>query len=187
VEHALEALAARNFTPGRAVERLAGGLGLGPIGQPLTAEELLRRPATRYTQVATLAADPDAGSGEPLPALDDAAATETELRVKYAGYIRRQERSVRQAARLEAAALPDELDYAALAALRKEARQQLARVRPRTVGQAARVPGVTPADVAVLLVHLERLRAGRRGPGARVEALASRDGVAPAASGTTHG
>ena len=162
VERALGALAARIFTPGRAVERAAVAQGLGPIGQPLSAEELLRRPEAHYAQVAALSADP-AGAGASLPVLDEPAATETELRVKYAGYIRRQERDVRQASRLEAATLPEELDYAALAALRKEARQQLARVRPRTVGQASRVPGVTPADIAVLLVHLERQRAGRSG------------------------
>jgi tRNA uridine 5-carboxymethylaminomethyl modification enzyme len=70
---------------------------------------------------------------------------------------------VRRARRLEDALLPTSVDYQALAGLRSEARQQLQRVRPETLGQATRVPGVTPADISVLLVHLEQRRHARRG------------------------
>jgi tRNA uridine 5-carboxymethylaminomethyl modification enzyme len=170
VAAALDALGRRTFRPAQQVERRAAELGLAPLGQRLTAEELLRRPGVRYAQVASLAGETSAPGGEELPELNDEAATEAELRVKYAGYIQRQEQSVRQMERLEAATVPEDLDYAALASLRREARQQLSRVRPRTVGQAARVAGVTPADVAVLLVHLvhlERLRVARGRGGAR--------------------
>ncbi|HEV2237998.1 MAG TPA: tRNA uridine-5-carboxymethylaminomethyl(34) synthesis enzyme MnmG, partial [Ktedonobacterales bacterium] len=79
-----------------------------------------------------------------------------ELRVKFAGYIRRQTQSVRQASRLEAAHLPDDFAYQSIGGLRTEARQALERVRPLTVGQASRIPGVSPADVAVLLIALRR-------------------------------
>jgi tRNA uridine 5-carboxymethylaminomethyl modification enzyme len=94
-----------------------------------------------------------------LPTLDDATETEVELRAKYAGYMRKERQSVARALRLEEAALPPMLDYASLTGIRVEAKQNLSRIQPRTVGQASRVQGVTPADIAVLLVHLER---GRR-------------------------
>ncbi len=73
--------------------------------------------------------------------------------------MRREQANVARASRLENSQLPETLDYQALTGLRTEAKLQLDRVRPRTVGQASRVPGVTPADIAVLLVHVERMRA----------------------------
>ena len=80
------------------------------------------------------------------------------MRAKYAGYIRKEHASVARAQRLEDHPLPETIDYAELRGLRAEARQQLERVRPLTVGQASRIPGVTPADISVLFVHLERRR-----------------------------
>jgi tRNA uridine 5-carboxymethylaminomethyl modification enzyme len=156
VRRALAELGDRQIAPTQAMEARAADLGIGRLGQRASAEELLRRPDVSYAQVFALA--DHAATRDVLPELDEDAATEVELRVKYAGYIRRQEQSVRQMSRLEGATLPDDFDYAALAGLRVEARQQLARVRPRTIGQAGRIPGVSPADVAVLLVQLERLR-----------------------------
>jgi tRNA uridine 5-carboxymethylaminomethyl modification enzyme len=156
VRRALAELGDRQIAPTQAMEARAADLGIGRLGQRASAEELLRRPDVSYAQVFALAGH--AATRDVLPELDEDAATEVELRVKYAGYIRRQEQSVRQMSRLEGATLPDDFDYAALAGLRVEARQQLARVRPRTIGQAGRIPGVSPADVAVLLVQLERLR-----------------------------
>ena len=80
-------------------------------------------------------------------------AEQVELEVKYAGYIARQHDAVERAARMEGYALSAELDYGAVRGLRAEAREKLARFRPLTVGQAGRLAGVTPADVAALLVH----------------------------------
>ncbi|HEY7850596.1 MAG TPA: tRNA uridine-5-carboxymethylaminomethyl(34) synthesis enzyme MnmG [Ktedonobacterales bacterium] len=156
------------INPTRATMEQATALGLDPITQPMTASQLLRRPATRYWQVAAIAAQPSGGAsggaaGEPasLPALDDDTATEVELRIKYAGYVRKEEASLHRALRLEESYIPGELAYADLRGLRTEARHQLARVQPRTVGQASRIPGVTPADIALLLIHIERLRRAR--------------------------
>jgi tRNA uridine 5-carboxymethylaminomethyl modification enzyme len=146
------------LTPTHALEQHVRQLGLTPLAQRVTAEELLRRPEVRYGQVAALVA---LGCASALPDLDEDAATQVELGVKYAGYIRRQTQSVRQVSRLESSQLPEDLNYGALSGLRVEARHMLARVRPRSIGQAARVPGVTPADVAVLLVWLQRWRAER--------------------------
>jgi tRNA uridine 5-carboxymethylaminomethyl modification enzyme len=155
VERAGVALRAIAFTPSRATERSAAEAQLAPLAQRLTGEELLRRQDVRYAQVTALAASLADGA-ETLPMLDDEAATEVELRVKYAGYIRRQTQSVRQASRLEAARLPDDFEFHAVGGLRTEARQALERVRPLTVGHASRIPGVTPADIAALLIALRR-------------------------------
>jgi tRNA uridine 5-carboxymethylaminomethyl modification enzyme len=156
VESAAATLPSVWVTPSQTNEERAALLGLDRIGQRLSAEALLRRPDVAYAQVAALV-----NEGQPspiLPALDVDAATEIELRVKYAGYIRRQEQSVRQMSRMESARIPPDLDYATIPNLRTEARQQLSRVQPATVGQASRIPGVTAADVSVLLVHLTRLQ-----------------------------
>jgi tRNA uridine 5-carboxymethylaminomethyl modification enzyme len=151
--HAGEALERVIFTPTTAMLAHTAEVGLDPIPQKMTAAELLRRPAASYAQVAALAER----AGQPLPAIADAAtAEEVECRVKFAGYIERQERAVARTARLENMALPLDLDYAAVAGLRTQARQQLARVRPLTLGQAGRVEGVTPADISALLVWLQR-------------------------------
>ncbi|HEX6819590.1 MAG TPA: FAD-dependent oxidoreductase, partial [Ktedonobacterales bacterium] len=169
IGEAAEALSSTILTPTNSVVALADALDIGAIAQRMTAAELLRRPAVTYAQVRTLvgaqrAENQNDGNGNgtqqpaSLPELDADTATEVELRAKYAGYIRKEQSSVQRALRLEESLLPATLDFRALAGLRNEARQQLDRVRPRTVGQAARIPGVTPADISILLVHLERMR-----------------------------
>jgi tRNA uridine 5-carboxymethylaminomethyl modification enzyme len=81
-----------------------------------------------------------------------------ECRVKYHGYIERQVREIARLRALEDLRVPAELDYSGLAALSSEVREKLARVRPATLGQAARIPGVTPAAISILAVHLRRFR-----------------------------
>jgi tRNA uridine 5-carboxymethylaminomethyl modification enzyme len=146
--------------PSRQANARMESLGLQPLSQTSTANELLRRPEIRYWQVRELLA----GAVHDLPELDDDTVTEVELRAKYAGYIRKEMASVSRAVRLEDQTLPESMDYTTLVGLRSEARQHLARVRPLTLGQASRIPGVTSADVSVLMVHLERKR---RGAGSR--------------------
>ncbi|MEO6025450.1 MAG: tRNA uridine-5-carboxymethylaminomethyl(34) synthesis enzyme MnmG [Candidatus Binatia bacterium] len=90
----------------------------------------------------------------PIPSAD--VQSEVECRIKYAGYIARQEREVARLKSLEDLTLPSDLDYAAMSSLSSEVREKLSRVLPGTLGQAARIPGVTPAAVAVLAVHLKR-------------------------------
>ncbi len=79
-----------------------------------------------------------------------------ETEIKMAGYVGRQETAIARAAADESQLVPDDFDYRAVAALSLEARDKLSRIRPRTLGAAARVPGITPADVAVLSVVLHR-------------------------------
>jgi len=152
-ERALVALDVTMLTPSKANIAHAVELGLEISAQPMSATELLRRPDANYARARALFGE------EALPELDEDTATEVELRVKYAGYVRKEQAAAQRAARMEDHALPDDLAYHDLVGLRIEARQQLERIRPRTLGQAARTPGVTPADISVLLVHLERMRA----------------------------
>jgi tRNA uridine 5-carboxymethylaminomethyl modification enzyme len=111
----------------------------------------------RYRDGAGLPLDP--GMDDRLPAQLRA---EAEARIKYAGYIERQEQEVERQRRNEETALPADLDYTAMTGLSHEVRQQLTQVRPGTLGQAGRIPGVTPAAVSILLVYLKkRSLAGR--------------------------
>jgi len=115
-----------------------------------TLEELLRRPEVTWD---TLAAEvPDLASLR----LSPEAREQVEIEAKYAGYLARQEREVQRARRMEDRPIPAGLDYTAVPHLRAEAREKLARVRPRSLGQAARIAGIGPADLAVLLIHLAR-------------------------------
>jgi tRNA uridine 5-carboxymethylaminomethyl modification enzyme len=96
----------------------------------------------------------------PAPETDARLATQVraqiEVAAKYAGYIERQEEEIARQRRNEETRLPEDLDYSRVAGLSNEVRQKLAQVRPATVGQAARVAGVTPAAVSILLVHLKK-------------------------------
>ena len=123
-------------------------LGLGDLARSVSAEELLRRPEASYAALLAL------GLGD--PALAAAVVEEVEIEAKYAGYIVKQRREVERVARLEDRRLPGDIDYAAIGGFRREAVEHLTRFRPATLGQAARLAGVTPADVAVLMVQLER-------------------------------
>jgi tRNA uridine 5-carboxymethylaminomethyl modification enzyme len=97
---------------------------------------------------------PDVTIGQVLPDLPRAVAEAVEIEVKYEGYIRRQALEVERFRRLEEKLIPEAFDYARVRHLRSEAREKLERVRPRSIGQASRIAGVTPADLQLLLVHL---------------------------------
>jgi tRNA uridine 5-carboxymethylaminomethyl modification enzyme len=111
----------------------------------------LRRPETR---LADLLAERD----KTRPPLDREVQSEVECRTKYAGYIARQEREIARLKGLEEQILPAEVDYVSMESLSREVREKLQRVRPATLGQAARIPGVTPSAIAILAVALKRRR-----------------------------
>src|SRR5438477_4880873 len=156
IRRTMEQLDSVIFTSSRVVEARAQELGIAPLGQMLSARELLRRQDVRYFQVEQLS---QRAGEEALPALGEAVAEEVELQVKYESYVRKQEQTVRRTQRLEEQLIPETIDYQDVPHLRTQARQKLALTRPRTVGQASRVEGVTPADVAILMVYLEKQRA----------------------------
>jgi tRNA uridine 5-carboxymethylaminomethyl modification enzyme len=155
IEHTLAQLDSITFTSSRLVETCAQEVGIAPLGQRLSARELLRRPEVCYAQVEQLAQRVASPS---LPALPGATAEEVELQVKYESYVRKQEQTVHRTRRLEEQLIPETITYQDVPHLRTQARQKLTLTRPRTVGQAARVEGVTPADVAILMVYLEKQR-----------------------------
>jgi tRNA uridine 5-carboxymethylaminomethyl modification enzyme len=146
-----EALLARlrgtRVFPSAATNARLAEAGAAPLSGEASAEELLRRPELRYAQVRA-ALD--------LPEAAEDVVEQVEIAAKYGGYIAKQQREVERVQRMETRRLPPGLDYAALPGLRNEARQVLARFRPATLGQAARLAGINPADVAVLLMALER-------------------------------
>jgi tRNA uridine 5-carboxymethylaminomethyl modification enzyme len=126
--------------------------GSTPIAQPVRAIELLRRPEIAYDTVLKMEGV-DAGLN-----LDEAAELETEI--KYEGYVRRQADAVERFARLENTAIPDWVDFKGVMGLSTEVSERLSAVRPRSLGQAARMPGITPAAISILAVHIKSRRPG---------------------------
>jgi tRNA uridine 5-carboxymethylaminomethyl modification enzyme len=122
----------------------------GSVSRNVTALDLLRRPELDYAAIA--AVDELAPEATPAPAVIE----QLEIEAKYAGYIDRQRDEVARSLKFEQERLPADLDYAAIPGLSNEVRDKLGKQRPATVGQAARIPGVTPAAVSLLLVHLKR-------------------------------
>ena len=124
--------------------------GSTPIAQPVRAIELLKRPEIAYDTLVKMG-----GVDSPL-GLDEAAELETE--VKYEGYVRRQAELVERFSRLEDTAIPDWVDFKGVMGLSTEVSERLAAVRPRSLGQAARMPGITPAAISILAVHIKSRR-----------------------------
>ena len=128
-------------------------LGSTAVRDVMSAFELLRRPEVSYDQVVELVGSMPANDDDRLAAQ---VRVQLEVAAKYAGYIERQEEEIARQRRNEDTRLPQDLDYSRVTGLSNEVRQKLEQVRPATVGQAARVPGVTPAAVSLLLVHLKK-------------------------------
>jgi len=126
------------------------GKGTAPVANSARLADLLRRPQVSYADIAPF--DPE------RPDLSPAVTDEVEIQIKYAGYLTRQEKQVEEFRKEEARLLPENLDYAAIPGLRLEAREKLAAIRPVSIGQAGRISGVSPADIAVLLIYLEQAK-----------------------------
>lgn len=134
------------LTPSADINAALKELGSAPLTHPISLAALLRRPELCYSDISRLA--------PPLEGLSGAAADTVEAEIKYAAYIEKEKRLVEQMRELEEKVLPSQLDYGQIKALSREAQEKLALIRPRTLGQAGRIPGVSPADVAVLMVYL---------------------------------
>ncbi len=117
-----------------------------PVKNSARLADLLRRPQVTYADIAPF--------DENRPVLPEAVTQAVEIHVKYAGYLARQEKQVEQFKQEEAKLLPEDIDYAAIPGLRLEAREKLQAIRPLSIGQAGRISGVSPADIAVLLIYL---------------------------------
>jgi tRNA uridine 5-carboxymethylaminomethyl modification enzyme len=128
-------------------------LGDSAMRDALSAFDLLRRPEVSYDQVVELIGPMASNNDDRLaPQIRG----QIEVAAKYSGYIERQEEEIARQRRNEETRLPADLEYARVAGLSNEVRQKLTQIRPSTVGQAARVSGVTPAAVSILLVHLKK-------------------------------
>ena len=123
-------------------------MGMDDFGEIERLADLVRRPQLSYDDLAPF--DPE------RPDLPPVIREAVEIRMKYAGYIARQQKQVEEFAREEGRLLPDSIDYLSIQGLRVEARQKLSEIRPLSVGQASRISGVSPADIAVLLIWLEQ-------------------------------
>ena len=138
-----------NGVPGSdALNSMLEAKGSTPVASSARLADLLRRPNIGYADIAPF----DTGR----PSLPVAVTEEVEIQLKYAGYLSRQEKQVAEFKKEESRMLPANLDYNAIAGLRLEARQKLSDIRPLSIGQAGRISGVSPADIAVLLIYLEQ-------------------------------
>lgn len=150
IEREIQRLKTTWYTP----QKLAEEEQLRVFGQKLSREanlhDLLRRPNLDYAALITL---PDA---QPETALADSVVEQVEIQVKYQGYIDRQNEEIDSRRDIETLKLPDDIDYSKVKGLSAEVQQKLNQHKPETVGQASRISGVTPAAVALLMVHLKR-------------------------------
>ncbi len=119
-----------------------------PVANSARLADLLRRPQVSYADIAPFDAQ--------RPELPAAVTEEVEIQIKYSGYLARQEKQVAEFKKEESRRLPEDLDYRAIKGLRLEAQEKLCAIRPMSIGQAGRISGVSPADIAVLLIYLEQ-------------------------------
>ncbi|RJX29576.1 MAG: tRNA uridine-5-carboxymethylaminomethyl(34) synthesis enzyme MnmG [Dethiobacter sp.] len=140
--------------PSQQVNEALAKIGSVPLTRPQTLAELLKRPEVGYNDLVHILGE----EGEFSPSRDVEIISEVETQIKYEGYIAKQENSVKQLTRLESRVIPPDFSYDGLANLSTEARQKLKAIKPRTLGQASRIDGVTPADISFLALHLEKRR-----------------------------
>ena len=147
VEREIKRLETTGAKPDETIFKMLTEKTGGNISKGIKLADLLRRPGVTYGELAAL--DPG------RPALPHAVAEEVEIAVKYEGYIKREKEKVEKIKRLSVRALPEDMDYMSIATLRLEARQKLDKMRPKTIGEASRISGVSPADVSILLLYTE--------------------------------
>ena len=152
-EEAMDYIRTQRFTPKEEINRALESMGTAPLTTGTGADQILKRPEMTYRKMMEMLG---------CPSFDEEAVEEMEITVKYEGYIARQEAAVRKAARMENEKLPLDMDYLSLDGISTEARQKMDKIRPLSLGQAARIPGVSPADISVLMVYVKQ-RKGKKG------------------------
>jgi len=148
IEGELQRLANTSIAPSAQVTELLESMGIRAPDTGIQALQLLRRPEADYQVVAALAPSPNELSPEAIE--------QVTIQAKYAGYIEKQQQEIERLQRLEEWQIPKDWDYSQVTGLRNEAQEKLQLFRPATVGQAARIDGVNPADISILLIHLRR-------------------------------
>ncbi len=145
-------LKSRRLFPSAAVNQELRARNTAPLREPTPVLQLLKRPELDLATLYRLLGE--------VPAVPEAVAEQVEIKYKYEGYLKRQADTAAKLAAWEAKRIPEDFDYDQVAGLSNEVRQKLAAVRPLTLGQASRISGVTPAALAILMVHLKRRGAG---------------------------
>jgi tRNA uridine 5-carboxymethylaminomethyl modification enzyme len=138
----------KHIAPGEAVDAMLASCGSAALKQSASLAQLLRRPEVSLEQIRKLVPD--------TPYFSADADAQAELQIKYAGYVDRQIDLVERFKKMEHVRLPETFDFGKIEGLSREAREKLVRVRPRSLGQASRVPGITPAAISLLSVHLRK-------------------------------
>ena len=138
----------RQVAPNQAVDSVLASCGSAPLKNTTSLAQLLRRPEVSLDQIRAMVPS--------TPYFSKDADLQAELQIKYAGYVDRQFNLIERFQKMEHVRLPDEFDYSKISGLSREVREKLTRVRPRSLGQASRVPGITPAAMSLLSVHLKK-------------------------------
>ncbi|GGL57832.1 tRNA uridine-5-carboxymethylaminomethyl(34) synthesis enzyme MnmG [Sporolactobacillus putidus] len=154
IEKERERFAVTTIKPSEEAAALLESRGAAPIREPMKADRLLKRPELSYRDVAALLPED--------PGIPDEVGEQVEIQVKYEGYINKQLEQVEKMRRMDKKKIPRDLDYDQIDGLATEARQKLGKVKPISVGQASRVSGVNPSDIAILLVYLEQGKLARK-------------------------
>ena len=148
VRREVRRLESNGIPSSEALNEMLASRDTAPVANSARLADLLRRPQVSYTDLAPFDTD--------RPVLSEAITNEVEIQIKYAGYLERQQRQVEEFRKEESRLLPADINYEAITGLRLEARQKLAEIRPLSIGQAGRISGVSPSDIAVLLIWLEQ-------------------------------
>ena len=149
IDSVIEKLKQTIVSPKPEVQQLLSTLETAPLRTGISLYDLLKRPNIKYQTLC---------EGFGLPELSPETQAQIEISVKYEGYIKKQIEQVQKTQNLESREIPGNLDYAKIFGLSNEARQKLLVIRPRTIGQASRISGVSPADISMLLVYVEQYR-----------------------------
>ena len=147
IEKEIQRVSSVSLGPNKAVLSLLEEYGSTPITTGIKLSELIRRPELSYEVLAPIDLE--------RPELDKYTAEQVNIQIKYDGYIKKQLEQVEKFKKLEQKKIPEDMDYSEVYGLRIEARQKLEKIRPRSLGQASRISGVSPADMNVLIVHLQ--------------------------------
>jgi len=148
VDEEIRRLEKTHIAPSEELKETLERLGTSAPLSGVSLADLIRRPQVRYEDLAPF--------DKERPELPKAVREQVEIVLKYSGYIERQKKQVEEFKRMESRLLPADIDYMSLSGLRIEARQKLTKIRPLNLGQASRISGVSPADIAALMIYLER-------------------------------
>ena len=150
IEEEIHRLETKNIGASKEVQEFLEKHGSTPLKTGTTMAELVRRPELNYVMLTEI--DPE------RPDLPEDVEEQININIKYDGYIRRQKQQVAQFKKMEGKKLDENFDYSTVKSLRKEAVQKLNLYKPANIGQASRISGVSPAEISVLMVHLEQMK-----------------------------